>query len=178
MMIGRSSNSSQLRGGIHCLPDLQTNRGSCLADLSQYREPRDLDAKRYVASYARHVARDPKYRSPESPDTPVKSVKVYRVLHMLLNATEMGAGFNPEASVQVMEILRRVEVQLAAIVGSMVAPTERDAASHVSASAERARDQVGGVDPPVRPAEDACPSGDRGALPFAGRHRRGSPKRC
>jgi hypothetical protein len=77
-------------------PDKQPDKGEYAApDLSQYREPTDL-AKKYIASYARHVARDPRSRSPESPDTPVKSVKVYRVVHNMLHAIEMGANVSPE----------------------------------------------------------------------------------
>jgi hypothetical protein len=77
-------------------PELQVDKTSWLADLSQYREPNEITSKKYLASYARHVARDPKYRSPDSPDTPVKSVKVYRVLHAILTAQEMALGVNPE----------------------------------------------------------------------------------
>ena len=77
-------------------PELQTDKTSWAADLSQYREPNEVTSKKYVASYARHVARDLKYRSPDSPDTPVKTVKVYRVLHTLLSAKEMGEDLSPE----------------------------------------------------------------------------------
>ncbi len=94
---GRVVRRYNARERIPYHPELQNDKRSwATPDLSQYREPRELDAKMYIASYARHVARDPKYRSPESPDTPVKSVKVYRVLHQMLNATEMAANFDPE----------------------------------------------------------------------------------
>jgi hypothetical protein len=77
-------------------PELQTDKTSRIADLSQYREPNEVTSKKYLASYARHVARDPKSRSPGAPDTPVKSVKVYRVLHSILTAQEMASGISPE----------------------------------------------------------------------------------
>jgi hypothetical protein len=94
---GRVWRRSQQRDLIPYLPDLQVNKGSPLADVSQYREPQEITSKKYIASYARHVARDPKYRSPDSPDTPVRSVKVYRVMHNLLNAQEMARGESPES---------------------------------------------------------------------------------
>jgi hypothetical protein len=65
-------------------------------EVTQYREPNEITSKKYIASYARHVARDLKYRSPDSPNTPVKSVKMYRVLHTMLTAQEMGSGMSPE----------------------------------------------------------------------------------
>jgi hypothetical protein len=85
-------------------PDLQADKGTfATPDLSQYREPSDT-AKKYIASYARHVARDPAYRSPESPDTPVKTVKVYRVLHTLLTPSEMGDGMNPNEPAKLLPV--------------------------------------------------------------------------
>jgi hypothetical protein len=57
-------------------------------DLAQYREPSDL-AKRYISSYARHAAHDPRFHSPDRPDAPVRSVKVYRVVHNFLSPKEM-----------------------------------------------------------------------------------------
>jgi hypothetical protein len=95
---GKVAQRYKQRERIPYHPELQTDKGLfALPDLMQYREPRDLDSKKYVASYARHVARDPKYRNLDSPDTPVKSVKVYRVLHLILSAGEMGSGLSPEA---------------------------------------------------------------------------------
>jgi hypothetical protein len=64
-------------------------------DVGQYREPTEL-AKKYIASYARHVAHDPKFRSPEDPDAPVERVKVYRVLHNFLSPGEMAKGTAPD----------------------------------------------------------------------------------
>ncbi len=84
------------RARIPYHPDLQPNKESLVPDLSQYREPNDTTSKKYIASYARHVARDPAYRSPQAPDTPVKTVKVYRVLHTFLTPSEMADGLNPE----------------------------------------------------------------------------------
>ncbi|GIW80615.1 MAG: hypothetical protein KatS3mg105_2422 [Gemmatales bacterium] len=53
---------------------------------AQYQEP-DLMAKQWLASYARHVART--YRHEAAPHKKVKSVKVYRVTHLILNADQM-----------------------------------------------------------------------------------------
>jgi hypothetical protein len=82
---------------IPYLPAAQADkRDLAWPDLNQYSEPSDL-AKKYIASYARHVAHDPKYRSPEKPDAPVKSVKVYRVRHNFLTPGEMAKGtFTPD----------------------------------------------------------------------------------
>ncbi len=55
----------------------------------QYREPSPY-SKNMTASYARHVARS--YPHPEAPETPVESVKVYRVVHSILPASEYGQG--------------------------------------------------------------------------------------
>jgi hypothetical protein len=78
-------------------PALQSDtREFAAPDLSQYREPSDLSAKKYIASYARHVANDPQYRRPEAPDRPVARVKVYRVLHTILSAADMARGVHPE----------------------------------------------------------------------------------
>jgi hypothetical protein len=92
---------SQQRDRIPFHPDMQANRSTWLADVSQYREPNEITSKKYIASYARHVARDPAYASPTSP---VKSVKVYRVLHTLLSAQEMGSGLSPEEPSKLLPI--------------------------------------------------------------------------
>jgi hypothetical protein len=74
---------------IPYLPGLQMDkRDFAYPDLAQYREPSDL-AKRYISSYARHVAHDPRFHSPDRPDAPVRSVKVYRVVHNFLSPKEM-----------------------------------------------------------------------------------------
>jgi hypothetical protein len=73
-------------------------------EYTQYREPNEITSKKYVTSYARHVARDPRSRSLDSPDSPVKSVKVYRVLHMMLNAQEMGSGMSPEEPTKLLPV--------------------------------------------------------------------------
>ena len=67
------------------------------ADLSQYREPRDLDAKKYIASYAQHVIKGPEYRDPEYPNTRIRAVKVYRVVHTILQPGELAERQEPNA---------------------------------------------------------------------------------
>jgi hypothetical protein len=101
---GRLMQRSLRRGEVPYHPELQTDKTSWIADLSQYREPNEITSKKYLASYARHVARDPRYKSPDSPDTPVKSVKVYRVLHALLTAQEMAAGVSPEEPTKLLPV--------------------------------------------------------------------------
>jgi hypothetical protein len=66
-----------------------------LPDASQYNEPVDLTAKKYVASYARHVARDPKSLPADHPEARVASVKVYRVRHRILTPAELARGEDP-----------------------------------------------------------------------------------
>jgi hypothetical protein len=86
-------------------PELQIDKGPFAApDLSQYREPNEITSKKYIASYARHVANDPEYRDPERPDVPVKTVKVYRVLHSFLTPKEMGEGMDPEAPSKLLPV--------------------------------------------------------------------------
>ncbi len=78
-------------------PDLQIDkRPDAAPDLRQYREPNDITSKKYIASYARHVANDPKSRDPDRPYVPVKTVRVYRVLHDMLFPKEMAEGLSPE----------------------------------------------------------------------------------
>jgi hypothetical protein len=60
----------------------------------QYREPQEF-SKRMLESYVRHVVRAPEYRHPEKPETPIKSVRVYRVVHTILEAPEMARGGDP-----------------------------------------------------------------------------------
>jgi hypothetical protein len=59
----------------------------------QYREPTDV-SKKWIASYARHVART--YRHETRPDLPVVGVKVYRVIHTILSAQLLAAGARPD----------------------------------------------------------------------------------
>jgi hypothetical protein len=66
-------------------------------DLSQYQEPNDLSSKRYIASYARYIANDPRYRDPDAPDVLVASVRVYRVTHTILSAPDMARDADPQA---------------------------------------------------------------------------------
>jgi hypothetical protein len=92
------------RGRIPYHPQLQADPGPLAApDLRQYREPSDL-AKMYIASYARHVARDPKSRDPDRPDVPVKAVKVYRVEHVILTPAQMAERVDPWIGTQMLPI--------------------------------------------------------------------------
>ncbi len=58
----------------------------------QYREPQDL-AKMLVASYARYIASTSPH--PTDPSVPVKSVKVYRVVHNIMTPAELSEGGDP-----------------------------------------------------------------------------------
>jgi hypothetical protein len=60
---------------------------------AQYREPQDL-AKLLIASYARYVAQNSPH--PTGPSIPVKSVKVYRVLHNIMTPAELAEGGDPK----------------------------------------------------------------------------------
>jgi hypothetical protein len=59
---------------------------------AQYREPQDL-AKMLIASYAKFIA----WNSPHPTDAsvPVKSVKVYRVVHNMMSPAELAEGHSP-----------------------------------------------------------------------------------
>lgn len=64
-----------------------------MSDLaSRYREPTD-DAKKYISSYVRHVART--VRSKQKPDARIKGIKVYRIVHQLINAWQFEQGMWP-----------------------------------------------------------------------------------
>jgi hypothetical protein len=58
----------------------------------QYREPQDL-AKMLIASYARFIAGTSPHK--EKPSVPVKSVKVYRVIHNIMTPAELAEGGDP-----------------------------------------------------------------------------------
>jgi hypothetical protein len=58
----------------------------------QYSEPQD-HAKRFVASYARHVARTSP--NPENPEMPVANVRVYRVTHTIILPGQVAGGYDP-----------------------------------------------------------------------------------
>jgi hypothetical protein len=58
----------------------------------QYREPQDL-AKMLIASYARYIASTSPHK--ENPSVPVKSVKVYRVVHNIMTPAELAEGGDP-----------------------------------------------------------------------------------
>lgn len=66
-------------------------RDDIYADL-QYREPSDT-SKVYIQSYARHVAHT--FRHELKPNLKVKSVKVYKVIHQLVNAQFLAQGMDP-----------------------------------------------------------------------------------
>jgi hypothetical protein len=58
----------------------------------QYSEPQDY-AKRLVASYARHVARDSPH--PHAPEVPVTNVRVYRVTHLIISPGQIAENSDP-----------------------------------------------------------------------------------
>jgi hypothetical protein len=59
---------------------------------AQYREPQDL-AKILIASYAKFIAWNSPH--PTDPSIPVKSVKVYRVVHNMMSPAELAEGHSP-----------------------------------------------------------------------------------
>lgn len=59
----------------------------------QYREPQDL-AKMLIASYARYIASTSPH--PKDPSVPVKTVKVYRVVHNIMSPAELSEGGDPK----------------------------------------------------------------------------------
>jgi hypothetical protein len=59
----------------------------------EFREP-SIYSKKLLESYARHVARS--YPSEKNPSAQVASVKIYRVVHNILEPYQMGAGFPPD----------------------------------------------------------------------------------
>jgi hypothetical protein len=60
------------------------------------------------------------------------------------------------------------KVEPAGVVGAVTRTTaERHDTERIAAAAERARDQMGRVDPVHRAADDARPPGDRGSLGFS-----------
>jgi hypothetical protein len=102
---GRAYRRFEERSRIPYHPDLQADKSyAALPDASQYREPNDLSAKKYIASYARHVARDPKYSDPDGRGLKVKSVRVYRVLHSILTPTEFNAGYSPDEPAKMLPV--------------------------------------------------------------------------
>jgi hypothetical protein len=58
----------------------------------QYKEPTKL-TKIYLGSYVRHVART--VRSSQDPDAKVKRIKVYRLVHQIINAPQLKQGLTP-----------------------------------------------------------------------------------
>jgi hypothetical protein len=63
----------------------------------QYREP-NLQSKNTTSSYAKYVANH--FHSQKNPDLKVKSVKVYRVIHIIINADSLAEGIDPWDPVQ------------------------------------------------------------------------------
>jgi hypothetical protein len=62
------------------------------APADNYREPNDL-SKRMIASYASFVAHH--YPHPTNPEVGVAGVKVYRILHRIIEPGEMAGGVSP-----------------------------------------------------------------------------------
>jgi hypothetical protein len=93
---GRLQTRIEEQSRIPYNPDFQPDEGATAPDLSQYCEPDENSFKKYIASYARRVARDPRSRSPDRPDLPVKTVKVYGVVHLVLTPREMAEGVDAE----------------------------------------------------------------------------------
>jgi hypothetical protein len=60
------------------------------------------------------------------------------------------------------------QVELAAIIRPVREPAQRDHAERVAAPAHRTRDQMRGVDPPVRAAHNAALAGNRSTLALGG----------
>jgi hypothetical protein len=58
----------------------------------QYR-PANRVSMRWTAAYVRHVARA--YRHEKKPELAVKSVQVYRVIHIIANARQIAEGWDP-----------------------------------------------------------------------------------
>jgi hypothetical protein len=58
----------------------------------QYRAPNKMSI-RWTEAYVRHVART--YRHEKKPELAVKSVQVYRVIHVIANATQIAEGWDP-----------------------------------------------------------------------------------
>ena len=48
-----------------------------------------------IAAFSRHVATSPKYVSPTHPDAAVTAVKVYRVVHNIIQPRDLAAGLSP-----------------------------------------------------------------------------------
>ncbi len=59
---------------------------------AQFREPTDL-AKLYLKSYAQYVCRTAKSKT--HPDARVKTVKIYRLTHLLIRADQIDQGMSP-----------------------------------------------------------------------------------
>jgi hypothetical protein len=66
-------------------------RNDLYADM-QYREPSDT-SKLYIQSYVRHVAS--RYPHETKPNLKVQSVKLYKVIHQLINAPYLAEGAEP-----------------------------------------------------------------------------------
>lgn len=64
----------------------------------------------------------------------------------------------------------RQQVKLCSVVCTMVPATERNHAEPVAAPAQGTRDQMRGIDAPIRPAYDAPAFGYRGTLLLGCRH--------
>ncbi len=60
----------------------------------QYREP-NAYSKLMIRAFARRVATEPEYRGQTDPDAVVKGVKVYRVVHNIIQPKDMARGASP-----------------------------------------------------------------------------------
>jgi hypothetical protein len=64
-----------------------------LADVAQYREPTPY-SKHMLATYARYIARNTPHAT--DPERQATGVKMYRVIHCILNPDELAAGREPD----------------------------------------------------------------------------------
>jgi hypothetical protein len=76
-------------------PDWPLDRWTKMPGSLQYREPTAL-GKKYIASYARHVAHDAAYVDPDRPDAQVKTVRVYGVAHRIRTPREIEEGMSAD----------------------------------------------------------------------------------
>jgi hypothetical protein len=84
MIQERASTGRQLHVPLH--PEMAANL--------QYREPL-LYSKVMLSAYARFAAQHPQFANLENPGSKVKSMKIYRVTHKIINAQQLAAGISP-----------------------------------------------------------------------------------
>jgi hypothetical protein len=78
------------KAGLLFKPDISLNRNAVIAD--NYNEPNEL-AKRLIASYAKYVAKT--HPHPHNSAVGVAGVKVYRILHRILEPKDLADGVSP-----------------------------------------------------------------------------------